>query len=93
MDNSVQNLRSTQHLECYFLGGSLFRQCLAPVESVLSSAEFDKKSINEVVLVGGSTRIPKIQSMISEFFNGKELSKSINPGEFFGSNVSSASIL
>jgi heat shock 70kDa protein 1/2/6/8 len=58
-----------------------FRRAMAPVEKVMKDAKMDKSMINEVVLVGGSTRIPKIQSMLSEFFNGKELNKSINPDE------------
>merc|ERR1711966_238749 len=60
---------------------SYFRGCLAPVEKVLRDAKMDKNSINEVVLVGGSTRIPKIQELITSFFNGKEPCKSINPDE------------
>lgn len=59
----------------------LFRGCLEPVEKVLRDAKMDKSSVNEVVLVGGSTRIPKVQSLISNFFNGKELNKTINPDE------------
>lgn len=57
-----------------------FRKCLAPVETVLAG-KIDKRSVDEVVLVGGSTRIPKIQQMITDFFNGKEPCKSINPDE------------
>jgi L1 cell adhesion molecule like protein len=63
------------------LNMDLFRGCLAPVEKVLRDAKMDKKSIHEVVLVGGSTRIPKVQQLLQEFFNGKELNKSINPDE------------
>ncbi len=59
----------------------LFRQCLAPVERALTDSKLTKAEINEVVLVGGSTRIPKVQSLLQAFFNGKELSKSINPDE------------
>jgi len=59
----------------------LFRSTLDPVEKVLRDGKMDKQSIGEVVLVGGSTRIPKIQQLLSEFFNGKELCKSINPDE------------
>ena len=59
----------------------LFRNCLTPVEKVLRDAKMDKSNIDEIVLVGGSTRIPKIQSLLSGFFNGKELSKNINPDE------------
>ena len=59
----------------------LFRQCMPPVESVLKDAETGKGQIHEIVLVGGSTRIPKIQQMLTDFFNGKALNKSINPDE------------
>jgi len=63
------------------LNADYFRACLAPVEKVLRDSKMDKSSIHEVVLVGGSTRIPKIQKMIEDFFNGKEACKSINPDE------------
>jgi L1 cell adhesion molecule like protein len=59
----------------------LFRKTMAPVEQVLRDSKMAKNQINEIVLVGGSTRIPKIQQLLSEFFNGKELCKSINPDE------------
>jgi len=59
----------------------LFRQCMPPVESVLKDAEIGKGQVHEIVLVGGSTRIPKIQQMLTDFFNGKGLNKSINPDE------------
>ncbi|CAL9751563.1 unnamed protein product [Musa acuminata subsp. burmannicoides] len=59
----------------------LFRKCMDPVEKVLRDAKIDKGQVDEVVLVGGSTRIPKIQQMLQDFFNGKELCKSINPDE------------
>merc|ERR1711943_102633 len=59
----------------------LFRSCMPPVESVLKDAETGKGQVHEIVLVGGSTRIPKVQSMLSDFFNGKNLNKSINPDE------------
>mmetsp|Transcript_45331 Transcript_45331/g.84644 ORF Transcript_45331/g.84644 Transcript_45331/m.84644 type:complete len:650 (-) Transcript_45331:210-2159(-) len=59
----------------------LFRKCMEPVEKVLRDSKMDKGTVHEVVLVGGSTRIPKIQSLLSDFFNGKELCKSINPDE------------
>ena len=58
-----------------------FKKCMEPVEKVLRDSKISKSSIDEIVLVGGSTRIPKIQSMLSEFFGGKELCKSINPDE------------
>lgn len=63
------------------LCADLFRGTLDPVESAIRDAKIDKSVINEVVLVGGSTRIPKIQKMLSDFFNGKELNKSVNPDE------------
>ncbi|EOA39183.1 hypothetical protein CARUB_v10012149mg [Capsella rubella] len=59
----------------------LFRKCMDPVEKVLKDAKLDKARVHEVVLVGGSTRIPKIQQLLQDFFNGKELCKSINPDE------------
>lgn len=59
----------------------LFRQCMEPVERVILDAKIDKSEIDEIILVGGSTRIPKLQKMITEFFNGKQLNKSINPDE------------
>jgi L1 cell adhesion molecule like protein len=58
-----------------------FRKCIAPVERVLRDAGMSKDRVHDVVLVGGSTRIPKVQSMLQEFFNGKEPNKSINPDE------------
>jgi len=63
------------------LCADLFRGTLEPVEKALRDAKMDKSSIDEMVLVGGSTRIPKIQKLLSDFFNGKELNKSINPDE------------
>ncbi len=59
----------------------VFRKCMEPVERVLRDATLDKASVHEVVLVGGSTRIPKVQTLLREFFNGKELCRSINPDE------------
>lgn len=59
----------------------LFRDTMLPVEQVLRDSKLSKSQIHEVVLVGGSTRIPKIQQLLSDFFNGKELCKSINPDE------------
>jgi L1 cell adhesion molecule like protein len=63
------------------LCGNYFRSCLDPVTKVLQDSGMSKGDIHEVVLVGGSTRIPKIQQMIKEYFNGKEPCKSINPDE------------
>lgn len=59
----------------------LFRKCIQPVEDALSVAKMSKNQINEVILVGGSTRIPKVQEILSTLFGGKELCKSINPDE------------
>ncbi|KAG4942642.1 hypothetical protein JHK85_047288 [Glycine max] len=59
----------------------LFRKCMEPVEKCLRDAKIDKSQVHEVVLVGGSTRIPKVQQLLQDFFNGKELCKSINPDE------------
>lgn len=63
------------------LNMDLFRRCMEPVEKVLKDAKMDKGSVHDIVLVGGSTRIPKVQNMLSEFFNGRELARSINPDE------------
>merc|ERR1712226_1684988 len=63
------------------LCSDLFKGTLEPVEKAMRDAKMDKSSINEIVLVGGSTRIPKIQKLLQDFFNGKELNKSINPDE------------
>lgn len=74
------------------LCGDLFRKCLNPVEQVLRDAKMDKGSVDDVVLVGGSTRVPKVQSLLQDYFNGKELCKSINPDEAvaFGAAVQAA---
>ncbi|KAH9265171.1 hypothetical protein BASA83_011329, partial [Batrachochytrium salamandrivorans] len=63
------------------LCADLFRGTIDPVDKVLRDSKIDKGSVHEVVLVGGSTRIPKIQKLISDYFNGKEPNKSINPDE------------
>jgi len=63
------------------LCSDLFRGTLEPVEKAIRDAKMDKSNIDDIVLVGGSTRIPKIQKLLSDFFNGKELNKSINPDE------------
>merc|ERR1712184_36898 len=63
------------------LCSDLFKGTLEPVEKAMRDAKLDKSSINDVVLVGGSTRIPKIQKLLMDFFNGKELNRSINPDE------------
>jgi len=63
------------------LCSDLFKGTLEPVEKAMRDAKMDKSSINDIVLVGGSTRIPKVQKLLQDFFNGKELNKSINPDE------------
>lgn len=63
------------------LNVELFKKCVDPIEICLRDARVDKDSVHEIVLVGGSTRIPKVQELLQNFFNGKELCKSINPDE------------
>jgi len=63
------------------LNADLFNDCLKPVKKALADADMNKSDIDEVVLVGGSTRIPKIQQLVKAFFNGKEPSRGINPDE------------
>ncbi|GAY49494.1 hypothetical protein CUMW_119550 [Citrus unshiu] len=63
------------------LNMDLFRKCMEPVEKCLRDSKIDKSQVHDVVLVGGSTRIPKVQQLLQDFFNGKELCKSINPDE------------
>jgi endoplasmic reticulum chaperone BiP len=63
------------------LNNDLFKKTLKPIETVLKDAKLDKSDVEHIVLVGGSTRIPKIQELVSEFFGGKELVKGINPDE------------
>ena len=74
------------------LNGDLFRSTLEPVEKALRDAKLEKNKIHEIVLVGGSTRIPKIQTLIKDFFEGKEPNKSINPDEAvaYGASVQAA---
>ena len=69
-----------------------FKKCMEPVEKVMKDAGFSKSQISDIVLVGGSTRIPKIQQMLSEYFGGKTLCKTINPDEAvaYGATVQSA---
>jgi heat shock 70kDa protein 1/2/6/8 len=77
------------------LNVDLFRGTLEPVEKALRDAKLDKSQINEIVLVGGSTRIPKVQKLLQDFFNGKELNKSINPDEAvaYGAAVQAAILI
>jgi L1 cell adhesion molecule like protein len=63
------------------LNQDLFRGTIEPVEKCLRDAKMSKSDIHDVVLVGGSTRIPKVQQLLEDFFNGKQLCKSINPDE------------
>ena len=63
------------------INNDLFRKTLKPVEQVLKDAKIKKDEVDDIVLVGGSTRIPKVQQLLQEFFNGKQLSKGINPDE------------
>jgi heat shock 70kDa protein 1/2/6/8 len=63
------------------LCSGIFKNTMDPVEKVLLDAKISKGEVDEIILVGGSTRIPKIQKLLSEFFNGKELCKSLNPDE------------
>lgn len=63
------------------LCGDIFRRTMEPVEKALRDAKLDKGSITDIVLVGGSTRIPKVQQLLSDYFNGKELNKSVHPDE------------
>ena len=69
-----------------------FRKTMAPVEKVLRDAKLSKSQVDEVVRVGGSSRIPKVQQLLQEFFNGKELCQSINPDEAvaYGATVQAA---
>ena len=74
------------------LCADLFKRTFDPVEKVLTDAKMSKSQIHEIVLVGGSTRIPKVQEQLSAYFNGKQLCKSINPDEAiaFGATVQAA---
>jgi len=77
------------------LCSDLFKGTLEPVEKAMRDAKLDKSSIHDIVLVGGSTRIPKIQKLLQDFFNGKELNKSINPDEAvaYGAAVQAAILM
>lgn len=70
----------------------LFKKTIEPVDNVIRDSKIDKSKVNEIVLVGGSTRIPKIQSLLSEYFNGKELCRSVNPDEAvaYGASIQGA---
>jgi L1 cell adhesion molecule like protein len=74
------------------LNADLFRSTMEPIEKSLRDAKMDKEQIHDIILVGGSTRIPKVQNLLQDFFNGKELNKSINPDEavVYGAAVQAA---
>jgi L1 cell adhesion molecule like protein len=69
------------------LCSGLYRKCLDCVEKCLLDSQLSKSDIDEIILVGGSSRIPKIQQMLSDYFNGKELNKSVNPDEVVASGA------
>ncbi|XP_012991726.3 heat shock 70 kDa protein [Esox lucius] len=77
------------------LNSDLFRGTLEPVEKALQDAKMDKGQVHEIVLVGGSTRIPKIQKLLQDLFNGRDLNKSINPDEAvaYGAAVQAAILI
>nr|CAB3496339.1 unnamed protein product [Digitaria exilis] len=77
------------------LNKNLFRKCLVALKQCLRDAKLDMSSVHDVVLVGGSTRIPKVQNMIKEFFDGKQLCRNINPDEAiaYGAAVDAASFI
>jgi L1 cell adhesion molecule like protein len=60
---------------------NLFKKCIAPVDQVMRDSKYSKSDVDDIVLVGGSSRIPRVQQLLREYFNGKELSQSINPDE------------
>jgi heat shock 70kDa protein 1/2/6/8 len=69
------------------LCADFFRKTMAPVDKVLLDAKVSKSQVDDIVLVGGTTRIPKIQKMLSDYFNGKELNKSVHPDEAVGAGA------
>lgn len=71
-----------------------FRRCLLPLEQVLRDAKVGKTEIHEVVMVGGSSRIPKVRALVSEFFNGKKLNDSVHPDEAvaYGAAIQAANL-
>ncbi|KAG6620556.1 hypothetical protein I3842_Q061400 [Carya illinoinensis] len=76
------------------LNMDLFRNSIELVENCLTDAKMDKESVNDVVLIGGSTRIPKVQQLLQDFFDGKDLNRSINPDEAvaYGAAVQAANL-
>jgi len=77
IDFSTKVSRAKFELAC----DELFKRCMEPVRQVIRDSGIAKDAIHDVVLVGGSTRVPKIQEYLTQFFNGKELCRSINPDE------------
>uniref|UniRef100_A0A1B6F5Q6 Uncharacterized protein n=1 Tax=Cuerna arida TaxID=1464854 RepID=A0A1B6F5Q6_9HEMI len=77
------------------LNSDLFRQTLDPVKKAMDDAKLSASKIHEIVLVGGSTRIPKIQNLLSQYFGGRELNQSINPDEAvaYGATIQAAILL
>ena len=74
------------------LNSDLFKRCLPPLDNVLHDSKLSKSEIHDVVLVGGSTRIPKVVQMVQDYFNGKEPNKSLNRDEAvaFGAAIQAA---
>merc|ERR1712137_534035 len=77
------------------LNMDLFRKTMGPVQKVIDDSGVSKREIDEIVLVGGSTRIPKVQQLLKDFFNGKELNRGINPDEAvaYGAAVQAAALM
>jgi len=77
------------------MNNDLFKKCMLPVEQVLKDSKLKKENIHEIVLAGGSSRIPKVQELLSKYFDGKTLNKSINPDEAvaYGAAIRGASLV
>lgn len=92
--NGIDLISSITRARFEDLNSNLFSKLTEPIDKVLSDANFNKSDVDEIVLVGGSTRIPKVQEIVKEYFNGKELSKSIHPDEAvaYGAAVHAASL-
>merc|ERR1711902_478846 len=92
VEKAKRALSSTTQARFEELNNDLFRQTLKPLEVVMKDAGMKKGEIHEVVLVGGSTRIPKIQKLVKDFFNGQEPNRGINPDEAvaYGASVQAA---
>jgi L1 cell adhesion molecule like protein len=79
--NGIDFMDNISRAQFENLNDAFFRKCIAPIADALTDAKLSKEQITDVVLVGGTSRIPKLQQMLSDYFNGKELNKSINPDE------------